>query len=514
MSRARRLGRIFGVLVLVCAVGVTFAGPANARSTKAQKKKAAAKLVKQLKKNPRLIKSKRWLRKAGHVNATLPLTVRLNPVAAIATTGAGPFAAEVASNDSALIDLTSTFGPSVGQKSTTIRGKIEVLATFGNPAEGDDLGDLRINVTSANLSAASVGVLDNPDAVACNDGAGPEPARPGYTLQQTQPVSTLSPAMASFYLSRAAPVPVSNASLAPSVGDATVVRTAPIQIGKADTSRVSNRGKANLFAATNNVRLDLALSARVNTIFRVWDTGLGDQTAPSAFLPQVLPGSLFQCSETFAGTTNSSDLTADSFDFPTSTADIGNPMHQNLIVQRVLGNLNVSPAFTVDGKVRIAKVDVAGEWAHSTIDACLQPNKGIDTFDGLGAFPTPVASPGVVGTGSFREAQTLGAAITGTNPNYFLGSTFPGGVDPALGDALGVTGGPLTGYAGLVTACDAPNATVNNPAWPTSHETIPGSGNPLIDAIEPATARRLELDPEIKVNSVTAEVLIGTGVDY
>jgi hypothetical protein len=485
--------------------------------TKAQKKKEAAKLVKQLKKNPRLIKSKRWLRKAGHVNATLPLTVRLNPIAALSTaTGPGVKAAEVASNDTALIDLTSTFGPSVGQKSTTIRGKIDVLATFGNPAEGDDLGDLRINVTGASLSAASVGVLDNPDAAACAAGSGSpgEPARPQYTLQETLPAATVpgSPA-APGYLSRSSPTFVNNASLAPSVSDTTVVRTAPIKIGKADTSRVSNRGKANLFASTNNVRLDLALSARVNTIFRVWDTGNGDQTAPSGTLPNVLPGSLFQCSETFAGTTNSSDLTSDSFDFPSSTADIGAPLHQNLIVQRVLGNLNISPAFTVDGKVRIAKVDVAGQWAHSTIDACLQPFKGIDTYDTGGPFGAPAATPGVVGTGSFREAQTLGFGITG-NPNYFLGTAYPGGVDPPLGDPNGVTGGLLTGEAALVANCDHVDTGVNDPQRNTSHETIPGSGFPLIDSITPSTAKRLELDPEIKVNSVTAEVLIGTGLDY
>lgn len=468
--------------------------------SKASKKKAAAKLIKQLKKNPRLIKNKRWLRKAGHVDATLPLTVRLNPVVNT-TTNPALQKAEAASNDTALIDLTSTFGPEVGQKSTTITGKIEVLARFGNPAEGDDLGDLRIEVTSADLSAASVGVLTGSPSIgpACATIEGAtEPARAPNTFQN-RPANT---SLGSEYADRSVlGGTVSRSSLASSVLPNTVVRTDPIEIGAASSNRVSNRGKANLFQTSNNVRLDLALTANVNTIFRSLEDGSGDSGTPLA--AGSLPSASFYCDEAWAGQTNSSGLTSDSFSAPSTTADIGPSMHQNLIVQRVTGALRISPAITTDGKLRIAKVDVTGSFAHSTIDACLQVNSIVQTSGGVPGVNSPVTS----GLGSIQAAQLLGGSA-GVGGAYFLGAGF-GGV-----------GTNITSTTPPTTACDTAYASsTNDPAWPLSHDTgsgggVAGSGEPLVDEITPTASKRLELDPEIKVNQVTAEALIGQGSDF
>ncbi|MFL5827710.1 MAG: hypothetical protein ACJ76V_14390 [Thermoleophilaceae bacterium] len=442
-------------MVLAIAVGITFAGPASAKQSKAQKR-ANKVLIKQLKKNPRLIKSKRWLRKAAHIQATLPLTVRLNPIINKSLTPGDT--TEAASDDTANIDLTSTFGPNVGNKVTKLSGKLDVLATFGNPAEGDDLGDLRLSVTSANLSASSVAVLDTPGAgAACaadNAGAGAA-ARPDNTLTTggLGDRTTLGNIL-------------SASSQAPSVVPDTTVRTAPISINLASVAGAPAIGKANIFSDTNNVRLSLHAAAKVNTIFRSTESGSG-------FAAGQLPGAAFFCDEAYAGQTNSSGLgTPD----PIAGGDIGPVGHRNIIPVNVTGNLRINPAITTDGKLRLATVSVQSTRPEeSTIDACLQINSLIRTADSSAASNTLLGSPS--------------------------------------GFAL------LTRNATPTTTCDSaytpynPATATGTEAWPLA-AFIDAGGDTLADEITPATAKFLQLDPNVEVTSLNAEALVGTGGSY
>jgi hypothetical protein len=328
---------MLGVLVLVGALAAVFAGPANAYTAK-QKRHIRRVLLHQLKKHPRLIKNRHWLRKADQVEEVLPLTIRLNPDLVVA---AGPPAvhAQAASDDTAVLDFTDTFGPEVGSKTTTLSGVVHVDAHFGNPQNGDALGSLRLVATDASLSAASVGVLNNPAAASC-------PAPPASTLTSGGTVGS------------------SAAALAPSVTPSTVVRTAPIGLSLASTA-APNVGTANLFSNANNVTLDLHVNAAINTIFRDVDdgTGGGNPLVPAG----TIPTAIFNCDEFYAAQTTGSGTTG------------------NVIPVDVKGTLKVSPALTSDGRLRIATVSVSSpagtgeEVGHSHVSACLQPQSAVDT---------------------------------------------------------------------------------------------------------------------------------------
>jgi hypothetical protein len=426
---------------MICALGVGFADTASARMTKAKKQAMQRKLIRELKKNPKLIKNRRWLRAAGHVDAYLPLTIRLNPIVKNPVSGNQ---AERVSDDNAKLDLSETFGPEVGLKDTRLVGDVKVMAHFGNPAEGDALGDLRITVSSADLYASSVGVLTNTNVGAECGGLG-APGSPQASLQHAT-------SLAGGYVDSAGN-PATDSQLAPSVdGFNTVFRTAPIHLSSVNIPGSPNIGKANLFQTSNNVRLALHVGAQVNSIFRSAEDG-------SAMVdPHWLPTALFLCDETYAGATDSSGLSND----PTA-GDIGTVGHANVIPVDVVGNLEISPAITTDGKLRLAKVDVhSQDYEHSTIDACLQPH------------------------GLVSNAKSLSDSLTAT------GLPAP-------------TGYLLVDQSTPSRACDAayPGAATD---WPLSHagvQELTGTGPTGV------SSKFVQLEPDVKVTALTAEALVG-----
>lgn len=442
MSRARSWTRVLGILVLVGALAAVFAGPASAYTHK-QKRHIRRVLLHQLKKHPRLIKNKHWLRKADHVQETLPLTIRLNPIV-------DPLGDAAASDDVATLDLTDTFGPEVGKKQTTLSGTLNVDAHFGNPQNGDPLGSLRLVVKQANLSAASVGVLENPD-VTC-------PTGPAWTYTSGGTVGAPSGAP----------------SLAPSVDGHTVVRTAPIALSLADTA-APNVGTANLFGTgPTNLALSLHVNAAINTIFRIADDGSGGSENGSGLPTDVwsqnaavtLPSQLLNCEEAIAAQTVGSGTTG------------------NVIPVDVTGKLNINPALTTDGRLRIATVsastptDSSGvEVGHSTVSACLEPASLIHDSN----TDTNVSS----------LISTVNTAFPGTIP-----TTTPSPLPP----------GNTSDFV----------QTSNAPSAPCSDSTAPAFNAlefPLaLLGLQPATsaaAQQLDLDPNVSVNHLTAEALIG-----
>jgi hypothetical protein len=386
--------------------------------SKAKKHAIQRKLIKQLKQNPKLIKNRRWLARAGHVDAYLPLTVRLNKVVHDPTDAGCPAACqeyEKVSDDTAQLDLTETFGPEVGVKTTRLVGEVKVLAHFGNPAEGDALGDLRLSVTSADLYASSVPVLEN-TSIGSTCAAAPSP---DDSLQE--PPSTRDAALGGYVDSTGAAA--TPAQLASGVTTSTVFRTAPIHLTSVDIAGSPNIGKANLFTTSNNVRLALHVGAEVNTIFRSSEFGTG---MPTGWLPTAV----FACDEGHGATTDSSTITTD--DVSTGPGSVG---HQNVIPVNVTGNLSISPAITTDGRLRLATVTVSSpDFEHSTVDACLQPVGLVSTAKSIADSTTAVGSGVLVDpetpravacdasyvaypTGDFRLAIAGVQELTGTGPD-------------------------------------------------------------------------------------------------
>ena len=78
VSLRRRVLRVVALATAVAMVFGAFAGSASAKKISKKQKAAITKqLRKQIKKNPRAIRSKKFLRRAALVNFKLPVTIRL-----------------------------------------------------------------------------------------------------------------------------------------------------------------------------------------------------------------------------------------------------------------------------------------------------------------------------------------------------------------------------------------------------------------------------------------------------
>ncbi len=78
MSLRRRVLRVVALATAVAMIFGAFAGSASAKKISKKQKAAISKqLRKQIKKNPRVIRSKSFLRKAGLVDFRLPVTIRI-----------------------------------------------------------------------------------------------------------------------------------------------------------------------------------------------------------------------------------------------------------------------------------------------------------------------------------------------------------------------------------------------------------------------------------------------------
>jgi hypothetical protein len=186
------------VLALLCAVlccslvagGAELGPPAAAKYTKKQKRILRAKLMKQLKKNPRLIRKRWFVRRASHLGFSLPLTARLTP--AIRTTATAPISFADA-NDTVAIDLGTGAtadppGVYAGNVTTSVAGKFKMLGQFGGDTIGyGSLGVMELDVGDVALTGGGFPLVNA--SPACGDGS---------PLLKTGPVSiTEAPIVAS-----------------------------------------------------------------------------------------------------------------------------------------------------------------------------------------------------------------------------------------------------------------------------------------------------------------------------
>ena len=176
MRPRRRLALALLCALLACSLttaGAELAPPAMAKKyTKKQKRVIRAKLLKQLKKDPKLIRKRWFLRRASDSGFALPLTARMTPT--IRTTATGPLTSAPA-NDTLEFDLgsgatTVPAGTYAGAVNVTVAGKFKLTGYFGRDTIGyGSLGVMELGAGTVDLTAESFPVVNaNP---LCGDGS-------------------------------------------------------------------------------------------------------------------------------------------------------------------------------------------------------------------------------------------------------------------------------------------------------------------------------------------------------
>jgi hypothetical protein len=399
------------MLAVVFALSAVVVAPASAKLTKHQKAHVRKQLKRAIKKNPKLIRSKHFIKKASLVNFKLPVTIQLR----------GSSSA-TANPNSANIDL----GPSLGQRSISLGGKLKAEIQFADSFDGGALGNVNLKIlpsTTAALTSTSIPLLWNTQVsqgdyaasllgagtVGCGNFTGttalpfgPFPAVPYYAdltayASATPPGSVptgfvpeipgpdsidklaantaTSPASANDDVNNhlggnATPFPSGSTpggfTQPPSVTD-TVLRTGALTLtvppagtpttpssvsGSQDNEIGQSGGQANLFGdipgKSYGIDVTVNLGTRINSIIREVDA---DASRP---LLSGLPytSGAFTCRQAWTGQT------------------------QNYITGvRLKGDLSISPAITPTGKLRIAKATLQSLQPDTIgLAACLAPN--------------------------------------------------------------------------------------------------------------------------------------------
>ena len=118
MSLRRRALRVVALATAVAMVFGAFAGSASAKKISKKQKAAITKqLRKQIKKNPRVIRSKSFLRKAGLVDFKLPVTIRIRGACPAGVGGA-------ATCPAGRVNTRSTSAASTARTSTSARRSV------------------------------------------------------------------------------------------------------------------------------------------------------------------------------------------------------------------------------------------------------------------------------------------------------------------------------------------------------------------------------------------------------
>jgi hypothetical protein len=163
------------MLAVVFALSAIVVAPASAKLTKAQKVHIRKQLKRAIHKNPRLIKSKRFIKKASLVDFTLPVFIRLrenvvcgSPLqgyqyACTGNTHLNPQTGQASVNpNSATLDL----GPSLGQRQISLGGTLPAEIKFHDSFDGGALGNVDLKILhdisgNSGLTTTSIPLLWN-----------------------------------------------------------------------------------------------------------------------------------------------------------------------------------------------------------------------------------------------------------------------------------------------------------------------------------------------------------------
>jgi len=499
------------MLAAVFALSAVIAAPASAKLAKHQKAHIRHQLMRSIKKNPKLIRSKHFIKKASLVDFVLPVTIRLQqkvgqgPTAPVVSNDASPFGLGNAINV-AKLDL----GGSLGARQIGLGGSIGASIRFHDSFDGGGLGvvDLDLPAGAGSISTTSVPLLSNHDVLAnpmltggiplansgCSnfDTAGSAsggaadilPAGNPYglpagttdvdTLARLDPLTALSDDPGLFRLGKGAVSPEPSATT-----QDVVLRTGPLQlsVAAADTSiptTASNGtsgsptyvgksgGQADLFGnlpgKSTKVDVTVSLSTAINSILREVNgnypppagTGGTGETAGNN-------SAYFNCPQAWSGEV------------------------KNLIQTKLTGDLKISPAITADGKLRIARVKLSSP-APSRVGlaACLVPYQ---------LFASGVPSAGDTG---FEG----------------LGPTLPGGSAAAFDPHTSIF--PYVPSAAPSShKCDEYNTPLDRAPFNVGHLGVDPAGNDTAGGV--SNGSQVNVAGDISVTNLTAEVLIGAG---
>ena len=440
---SRHTRSLFGVLlVMVFALSAIVVAPASAKLTKSQKVHIRHQLRKQVKKNPRVIMKRSFLKKASLVDFVLPTTIRLNP----ATDQHGHFAT---SDDAASLDL----GPSLGSRTVGLGGEVHANIEFNDAFDGGNLGDVRITLPSdgsRDITSTSVPLLTNPDTSGDLYDDPATPAVEGAGCSDFVGATHNAGVDGLNNMSTSNDPGLNNVGAGPYSPDAStterdvVLRTGPLALGVAAASgfgAASNSpvgqsgGRANLFgtqpAGQSQVDVKVNLATDINSIEREVDGGYPNPSAG----PDPTNGNiaaLFNCRQAWTGKA------------------------ANSISTSLQGSLKIAPAITADGHLRIAKVDLSSpNYTNLSLAACLSPYKLFSAGAPLGdpiattanGFPVNYSAiaadtrPHTAGDLSSYEGPSLpGGSAAAFNPQL---AAFPGAVASAPDVACNAGGGPM-----------------------------------------------------------------------
>ena len=170
MSLRRRVLRTVALVTAIAMALGAFAGSASAKKvSKTQKAAIAKQLRKQIRKNPRVIRSKSFLRKAALVNFKLPVTIRIRGDCPAGAGGAASCPAgdvNTGLNERSQYSADVDLGPSLGQRKVSIAGSLAAEVQFRDSYDGGALGNVSIEILPSStkvLHTNSVPLLWNPD---------------------------------------------------------------------------------------------------------------------------------------------------------------------------------------------------------------------------------------------------------------------------------------------------------------------------------------------------------------
>jgi hypothetical protein len=394
---SRHTRSFFGVmLAVVFALSAVVVAPASAKLTKHQKAHIRKQLKRAIKKHPRLIRSKSFLKKAALSDFTLPVTIRLQQ----AQNQANAKDPNPANNpNSANLDL----GPSLGSRSVPLYGKVNAHIKFADALDSSRPGDVSLILDNGpGLSTAAVPLLGNAGS-STNNSTGPTPGCADYYAPATGfaggpgtahpgggPTDVDLPANSPYMGQN---FPMGDGSSAADV----VLRTTALSLNVTNGS-----GRANLFdaqpASLPQVDVGVTLGTDINSVLREVD---GD-TPVSPALGGGNYAALFNCRQAITGVVH------------------------NVLHARLTGSLRISPAITADGYLRLAKVDLGGPTVPNNVQACLVPDTTLGFLANPG--PAPNAFGFTFGPNNYSATPTATCNAGGTilNGAPFNVQTVPG----------------------------------------------------------------------------------------
>jgi hypothetical protein len=499
----------------VFALSAVIVAPASAKLSKHQKAHIRHQLMRSIKKNPKLIRSKSFIKKASLVDFTLPVTIRLqqrkgqNVSDGVVSNDASPFNYPNAINV-ANLDL----GGSLGQRTIGLGGSIGAEIKFHDSFDGGGLGvvDLNLPAATGSITTTSVPLLSNHDvstqpmltsglpqynsgcsdfdtAGSANGGAAalssglsgtlgiPDGTTDVDTLGRLATASALSDDPGLFHLGTGGVSPEPNAttqdvvlrtgplSLGVAAPDATIPTTASNTTTGSPTYVGKSGGQADLFGNLpgKNTKVDVtvSLSTAINSILRevngnfpapAGGGGLGEENGNvSAY---------FNCRQAWSGEV------------------------QNLIQTKLTGDLKISPAITADGKLRIARVKLSSPTSSRvSLAACLVP---------YALFAS--GNPGV-GDTSFPGFPSYGPSLPGADPTLF---------DPTQSIVPYATAPAPTNVK-----CDQHGTPLDRAPFNVGHINPDPAGNDTPGGVTDGS--QVNVAGDISVTNLTAEVLIGAG---